>query len=61
MALFRPEFSNFLSSSDTITSKIPKFWTKNHSFLAQTGKSKQLLDVKIVGQVLLPSYFNETH
>jgi hypothetical protein len=38
----RLEISNFLSNSAAIPSKIPGFWTKNHSFLAQTGKSQQL-------------------
>jgi hypothetical protein len=42
MALFRPEISNFLGNNAAITSKIPDSWTKNHSFLAQTAKSKQL-------------------
>jgi hypothetical protein len=42
MALFRPEISNFFGNSAAIPSKIPDFRTKNHSFLAQTEKSKQL-------------------
>jgi hypothetical protein len=42
MSLFCPKISNFLSNNAAITSKIPDFWTKNHSFLAQTEKSKQL-------------------
>jgi hypothetical protein len=46
MALFRPGISNFFGNSDAIPSKIPDFRTKNHSFLAQTEKSKQLLRCK---------------